>query len=237
MRTLLLLVASLMVALASRLAAQSEQDVIAYFTLIGTPQGGLPPVLSNAMLGRSMTAPDLSVRYGHISTVGTDFNNIGATLGIPAGDKAMVGVTAGVEALSCGGCKAHFIAGANAEGRLASSVLGTGSDAARLNIGLNGEFGFGKPEGTTLVSLSAGLPVSLVANGSTLKIAPFLTPGIGWGRSSDNTGSESGTRFMLGGGVAFQSTRSAVGANFGFQKVFINGGDVMFGVNLTFGLR
>ena len=237
MRTLLAVVALSTIVIASPVAAQTEQDVIAYFTLIGTPQGGLPPVLSNAMLGRSMTSPDISVRYGHISTVGTDFNNIGATLGIPAGDKAMIGVTAGLEALSCGGCKSHFIAGANAEGRLASSVLGTGTDAARLNIGLNGEFGFGKPEGTTLVSLSAGLPVSLVAGGPTLKIAPFLTPGLGWGRSSDNTGSESGTRFMLGGGVAIQSTTSAIGANFGFQKVFINGGDVMFGVNVTFGIR
>ena len=236
MRTFLAVVASSMV-VASPLAAQSEQDVIAYFTLIQTPQGGLPPVLSNAMLGRSMPSPDLSFRYGHISTVGTDFNNLGATLGIPAGDKAMVGITAGVEALSCGGCKSHFIAGANAEGRLASSLLGTGSDAARLNIGLNGEFGFGRPQGTTLVSLSAGLPVSLVAGGPTLKIAPFLTPGIGWGRASDNTGSENGTRFMLGGGVAVQSTTSSIGANFGFQKVFITGGDIMFGINVTFGLK
>lgn len=237
MRPFLPVLALLTFASSSPVVAQSEQDIIAYFTLVGTPQGGLPPVLSNAMLDRSMTAPDLALRYGHISTAGTDFNNLGATLGIPAGPKAMVGVTAGVEALSCSGCKAHFIAGANAEGRLASSVLGTGSDAARLNIGLNGEFGFGKPEGTTLVSLSAGLPVALVAGGPNLKIAPFLTPGIGWGRSSDNTGSESGTRFMLGGGVAIQSTTSSVGANFGFQKVFINGGDMMFGVNVTFGLK
>ena len=91
------LLASIIVALVgtSPLAAQSESDVNAYFTLIGTPSGGLPPVLSSAMLNRSMTSPNVAVRYGHISTVGTGFNNFAATLGIPAGPKAVFGVTAG----------------------------------------------------------------------------------------------------------------------------------------------
>lgn len=237
MRTFRSALAILTLTSATPLAAQSAGDVAAYFALVGTPAGGLPPVLSNAMLDRPMTSMDLGVRYGHISTVGTSFNNFGATLGIPAGTKAMFGITAGVEALDCDGCKSHFIAGANAEGRLTSLMLGTASDAARLNVGLNGEFGFGKPEGTTLVTLTAGLPVSLVAGGPTLKIAPFLTPGLGWGRSSDDTGSDSGARFLLGGGVALYSTTSPIGANFGFQKVFIDGGDTLFGLNVTFALR
>jgi hypothetical protein len=237
MRALFSVFTILMLAGAASLAAQSDQDVNTYFTLVGTPQGGLPPVLSPAMLGRSMVNPELGLRYGHISTAGTDFNNFGATLGIPAGTKAMIGITAGAEALSCGGCKTHFIASANAEGRLASTLLGTGSDAARLNIGLNGEFGFGKPEGTTLVSLTAGLPIALVATGTSFRIAPFVTPGLGWGRVSDNTGSSNGTRFMVGGGVALEGTRSPISANFGFQKVLIDGGDVLFGFNVMFALK
>ena len=42
---------------------------------------------------------------------------------------------------------------------------------------------------------------------------------------------------MLGGGVTFQSTSSGLGANIGFQKVFINGGDTVIGVTLVLGGR
>jgi hypothetical protein len=237
MRIVLSACALLTFTVAAPVAAQSDQDVVAYFTLIGTPRGGLPPSLSPSMLGRSMTNPDLAVRYGHISTAGTDFNNFGATLGIPAGPKAMIGITAGAESPRCDGCKTHFIAGAGAEGRLASTMLGTGTDAAQLNIGLNGELGFGKPEGVTLISLSAGLPIALVSTGTSFRIAPFVTPGLGWGRESDDAGSMNGTRLMLGGGVALEGTTSPIGVNFGFQKVFINGGDTMFGINVRFALR
>jgi len=237
MRTLLSILALLHVA-ASHLGAQTAEDVSAYFTLIGTPPGALPAVLSSAMLDRPMTMPNLAVRYGHISTAGASFNNVAATLGIPAGRKAMFGVTAGYQAISCdGGCNGHFIAGASAEGRLTSTTLGTGGDAARLTIGLNGEFGFGKPEGTTLVTLTGGLPIALIAGGPAVKIAPFLRPAIGWGRETNDVGSMTGTRFMLGGGLTFQSTTSGVGGNIGFQKVFINGGDTTIGVSLILGAR
>lgn len=39
------------------------------------------------------------------------------------------------------------------------------------------------------------------------------------------------------GGVALMSAQNGISANFGFQKVLIDGGDVMFGVNLVFGFR
>ena len=222
---------------ATHLAAQSEQDVSAYFTLLGTPPGALPALLSSAMLNRAMTLPNVAVRYGHISTAGASFNNVAATLGIPAGTKALIGLTAGYQAISCTGCKGHFIGGASAEGRLTSTTLGTGSDAAQLTIGLNGEFGYGKPEGTTLVSLAGGVPIALVAGGPEMKIAPFLRPAIGWGRESNDVTSITGTRFMLAGGVAILSTTSGVGANVGFQRVFINGGDTLIGVSLILGAR
>ena len=225
------------VAIASPVAAQSNSDVDAYFTLIETPSGGLPPVLSWVMLNRSLASPNISVRYGHISTVGTSFNNFGATLGIPAGPKAVFGITAGYETLDCSGCEGHFIAGANAEGRLSSTTLGTGSDAAQLTIGLNGEFGFGKPTGVTLASLTGGVPIALVAGGSDVKIAPFLTPAIGWAHLSGNGTSDSGTRFMLGGGVTVLNTSNGISANVGFQKVFINGGDTVVGVTVSFGRK
>jgi hypothetical protein len=190
------------------------------------------------MVGRSMTSPNLAGQFGHMSVGDVGVNAFAATVDIPAGRKAMVGLTAGYQTFDCTDCKGHFIAGAHAEGRLTSTAFGTGNDASELTIGLNGSFGYGQPEGGHLVTLTAGLPIALVAGGPTLKIAPFLTPGLGWGRVSPDQGSStSGTRFMLGGGVALQSSTSPIGANFGFQKVFIDNGDTVFGVNVTFALR
>ena len=220
------------------LGAQSEGDAAAYFSLLETPPGALPPLLSPAMLGRIVTTPSIGGQFGHISAGNTSVNAFAATLGVPAGTKAMVGVTAGYQTFDCTDCKGHFLAGLNAEGRLTSSMLGTGADAAEITVGLNGAFGYAHPSGGNLVTLTAGLPVALVSGGPTLKVAPFLTPGLGWGRaSSDAGGSSSGTRFMLGGGIALQSTTRPLAANFGFQKIFINNGDAMFGVNVTYAIR
>ena len=221
------------------LGAQSVNAAVAYGALITTPAGALPPVLSNAMLLRPMTQPDVAVRYGHLSDNGISLNTFDARVGFPLGTKAMVGVNAGYQDASCnlGNCDSHFIAGASAEGRLASTMLGSGSEAAQLTIGLNGDAGFGKNAGATAFSFTGGLPVALLSRTSKVLIAPFLTPAFGWGRQSDNGLSQNGTRFLFGGGVTLQSLTSPIGANFGFQKVFIDGGETVFGVSLVVGRR
>jgi hypothetical protein len=237
MRTLLSLLCLTTLVAAREAAAQSDQDVVAYIALLGTPAGALPPVLSNAMLNRPMPSVDFRIRYGHLSMTGASFNNFAATLGIPASPKAMVGITAGYESLSCDGCDGHFMGGASVESRLASTLLGTGSDAARLNIGVNGEFGIGHPTATWLASLTGGLPISLVAQTSGISIAPSVTPAIGWGHARNSGSSKGGTRFLLGGGVTFQSTTSPIAANIGFQKIFIDGGDTVIGLSFVLGAR
>jgi hypothetical protein len=239
MRKLSPAIAVLVLGTALPLGAQGINAAVAYGALITTPAGALPPVLSNAMLYRPMPAPDVAVRYGHISDGGLSLNTLDARLGLPFGTKAMVGVNAGYQDASCnaGNCDSHFIAGANAEGRLASTMLGTGTEAPQLTIGLNGDVGFGKNTGTTEFSFTGGLPVALLSRTSKALIAPFLTPAFGWGRASNNGASQNGTRFLLGGGVTLQSLRSPIGANFGFQKVFIDGGETVFGVSLVVGKR
>ncbi|HKW48078.1 MAG TPA: hypothetical protein VJN70_11550 [Gemmatimonadaceae bacterium] len=239
MRKLSTAVAVLVVSAAFPLGAQSINAAVAYGALITTPAGALPPVLSNAMLNRPMTQPDVAMRYGHISDNGISLNTFDARVGFPFGTKAMVGVNAGYQDASCnlGNCDSHFIAGANAEGRLASTMLGAGAEAAQLTIGLNGDAGFGKVNGASAFSFTGGLPVALLSHTSRALIAPFLTPAFGWGRASNNGVSENGTRFLLGGGVTLQSTRSPIGANFGFQKVFVDGGETVFGLSVVVGRR
>ena len=237
MRILTAVLALASVANACSVAAQSVDQRVAYEVLIETPPAGLPPALSNAMLDLPMHAPDIALRLGHISMSGVGLNMLGATFGIPAGRQATIGLTVGYQGCGGGsGCSEHPVAGARVEGRLGSSMLGTGVDATRLTLGLNGEIGFAHPSGDSNVSLSGGVPIALVAGGPTLKIAPFVTPALGWGRISSSV-SRSAASLMLGGGVTVMSTTTGISANVGFQKVFIDGGNTMFGVNLVFGFR
>jgi hypothetical protein len=239
MRKLLLSVTCLACAFPAVLAAQSDKAFIAYFTLLETPPGALPPTLSMPMVNRLMTSTDVSLRYGYTSLSGVSLHTLGLTVGVPAGTKAAIGLTAGYQGVRCdgGGCDGHFVASAKAEGRLSSSPLGTTPNSPVLNFGLNGEFGFGKPSGGSLYSITAGVPIALVANSPTLRIAPFLTPGFGFGSAHGGGESQSGTRFLLGGGLTIQNMRNAIAVNLGFQKIFIDQGDTMVGLSVSFGVK
>lgn len=233
MRALPLFVVALGIGGTSRAAAQSVGDAAAYFALVSAPQGAVPPILSEPMLDRVMSKMDVALRYGHMSLDGGSLNSYDARLGFPLGTKSMFGVNAGYQDLSCrGACDGHVIVGANIEGRLTSATVGTGADAAKLTVGLNGEAGLGRQSDITVVAFTAGLPIALLAGTPTLRIAPFLTPAIGLGHTTINGDGNSGTRFLLGGGVTFESLTSGIGANVGFQKVFLNQGKTVFGLTL-----
>lgn len=234
MRALPLLAVALGVIGTSPAGAQSAGDDAAYFAIVSAPQGAVPPILSEPMLDRVMRSMDVALRYGHVALDGGSLNSYDVRLGFPLGAKAMFGVNAGYQDLSCRGrCDGHVIAGANIEGRLTSMLVGRGADAAKLTIGLNGEAGLGRRTDITVVGFTAGLPIALLAGTPTLRIAPFLTPAIGLGHVTNDGDGETGTRFLLGGGVTFESLTSGIGANVGFQKVFLDQGKTMFGVSLV----
>ena len=233
MKRLPLLTMALGVIGMSPAAAQSAGDAAAYFALVSAPQGAVPPILSQPMLDRVARSMDVALRYGHVGLDGGSLNSYDVRLGWPLGTKATFGVNAGYQDLSCrGNCDGHVILGANVEGRLTSAAIGNGADAAKLTVGLNGEAGLGRRSDITVVGVTAGLPIALLARTPTLRIAPFLTPAIGFGHVSVDGDGDSGERFLLGGGVTFESLTSGIGANVGFQKIFINGGKTMFGVSL-----
>ena len=215
-------------------AAQSVGDAAAYFAIVSAPQGAVPPILSEPMLDRVMRSMDVALRYGHMSLDGGSLNSYDLRLGFPLGTKSMFGVNAGYQDLSCRGpCDGHVMLGANIEGRLTSAPIGNGADAAKLTIGLNGEAGIGRQSHITVAAFTAGLPIALLAGSPTLRIAPFLTPAIGLGHVTVDGDGNSGSRFLLGGGITFESLTSGVGANVGFQKVFLNQGKTTFGVSLV----
>ena len=68
----------------------------------------------------------------------------------------------------------------------------------------------------------------------------FIVPGFGFGRVSDDeddVDSESGTRPMLGGGFSIAGRQSSFALHVGFQKVFVEDGDMSIGLGMSFGRR
>jgi hypothetical protein len=85
----------------------------------------------------------------------------------------------------------------------------------------------------TFWSASVGLPLAVVAGSTELRLAPFLTPGLGFGYATGGGESESGTRFMLGGEIGILM-RNSFGLSASFQKPFIQDGKTTLGVNVSF---
>src|SRR5689334_21911526 len=168
----------------TRAAAQSVGNAAAYFALVSEPQGAVPPILSQPMLGQVMRSMGVALRYGHVGIDGGSLNSYDVRLGFPLGTRSTFGVNAGYQDLSChGACDGHVMIGANAEGRLTSSTVGSGADAAKLTVGLNGEVGLGRRSDNSVVGFTAGVPIALLTGTPTLRIASFLTPAIEIGRA------------------------------------------------------
>ena len=98
-------------------------------------------------------------------------------------------------------------------------------------IGFEGATGFSPRQGEQALALAASFPAGFVMEQRNLRVVPFLTPGIGYGRLGHTTFSEDdpSTSFgsallLLGGGVGFEFRRSGFGGTVGFQKVARSGG-------------
>ena len=221
------------VLLGSPAPAQSEGDAAAYFALTLTPTGAFVPVARVAWLEPPASSA-FSFRYGRLS-YGEDENihNIGVSGDFSAG-RGRLGITAG--AVTCSGCDAIIMFGADWTTRLVRRTSSTGT----FGVGLTTTAGVGIPtaEGADGVALSGslGLPVSIVAGQSGgLRAIPYVTPAIGFG-SITGEGGTGGVRPMLGAGVGIVAG-NGIGLNAGVQKVFIDDGAAVIGLSLTIGGR
>lgn len=219
---------------ASTAQAQSVGDLAGWLALSSTPVGAMTPTVTNAMLGRAAKGYEMAGRYAHMSVDGGGFNTFGASASMPVSGFTLGG-TLGYFSPSCDACDGNVMLGLNAETRIGEMAI---SDAKKnpnkITLGLRSDFGWAKPDQVTALSLSAGVPVTLVARSGNMTFAPFITPGLGWGRLSDAGVSESGTRFHFGAGVGMLNA-NGWGVSVGMQKVFIEDGKTVFGLNLSYG--
>ena len=231
---------SLGVAASAQAQGPSVGDIAGYVALSATPVGAMTPVVSSAMLGRIAKGYSFTGQYGHLSDDAAGFNSFGASVSMPLSGFSLGG-SLGFMSPSAQGSKSNLMVGANAETNLGAWALGQGKNANLFTLSARGDFGWANPDdgtGTnnsiTALSLSAGAPLALVLKNGDMTWAPFVTPGLGWGRLSATGASESGTRFMMGAGLGM-THRNGWGVSVGMQKVFIDQGKTVFGLNLSYG--
>lgn len=218
----------------------------AYGALMLTPPGALAPVATSTILDQRQRTVELALRYGYVSTNGAaGFNNVGATAVVPVGIGNTLSLTAGATVPYCSrslngpGCSSALMLGVGGDTRIVA--LGT-APATRIVLAVNGELGYGKPRNFGYeVSGALGAPISLLFNGDPnqrMRIVPFATPAVGFGSidPGDGTPTQSGARFMIGGGLALTTPTSTIGGSLGFQHIVINGGKTQYGLSVTVGL-
>ena len=259
---LMLLLAALSIGV-NAAAAQSADEQAAYAALIYTPVAALPPlppVVDSS--GRSVgSGVSLLGRLGHMSRDGgsLSLNTFGIGVEVPRG-RMRLGATLAYLTASCNwewqgddDCAGDIMIGGSVRTLLTSRPLGTNgpppkgrqrskaSNESRLLVGFDGSVGYSPRQGETAMAMAAGIPTAVALRSGTVRIMPFITPGIGYGRLSNVTYCDCespaahGTfSLMIGGGLGLEFGTSGIGANVGFQRVLkSSGGATQLGMGVT----
>ena len=231
-------------------AAQSDAEVSGYLALSYTPIGALtplPPILG-AAVPASGSRYALQGRYGRLSpSSGLSNSTIGAGVEFPAG-RWSLGGTLGYLSVSCteewedfSDCDSDIMLGGSARTTLLSRPMegraphaeGTAQRSVpkTLVIGFDVSGGYSPRQGEHAIALAVGVPAGISIESENMRVLPFLTPGIGYGRLSSTSFDEdapstsyASTLLMVGGGVGIQFKSSGIGATLGFQKILKTGG-------------
>lgn len=213
--------------------AQDASDSAAYRALTQTPLGALPMVMDVGVTGLSDRLA-IQLRYGIMSFDNREYiHNFGVGLTIPVGS-ASVGLTGGYYWPDCNGeCTGHSMFSGSVSQNLLRLPLGSGPGSATFNVGLDGGVGYAKDE-VTLISGKLSLPVSLVPSSRSLKLIPYIAPGVGGGLVRDDSGSEVGLLFTLGAGLGLRTAHGFT-ATAGISRAFLSTGNWLAGVGIAIG--
>jgi hypothetical protein len=246
----------------ARAQTASNDQQSAYVALYYTPVAGLPPLAPSfdTSSHNSGSRVVLQGRYGQMNRGGELWlKTMGVGVEIPMGHWNLAGTMAYLAA-NCTpdwrdvhDCTGDIMLGATARRTFLNRPLGDspapvkGKRPARppndesFLVGFEGAVGFSPRQSEQALALSAGVPVALAFRNGDVRILPFITPGLGYGRlghvifeDEDAYTSHGSILPMLGGGLGLEFGKSGVGVNLGFQKVFKSyGGTTQLGLGMT----
>jgi hypothetical protein len=233
------------VARATSVAAQfTTGEGRAFIALRSSHIGSLTPLMTPAMLNRRLDGAQLGIRYGLRDESGIHAHSIAASGIFGVGAQSSVTATAGVVDADCATCSPAMLLGIGADMRLkeVGDVIGGGS---LLTIAVSGDIGYAqlKPGNDYGITLGVGAPITLSFGGATggLRFAPFFTPIFGVGQTSTpcmvTNCEESGTRWLLGGGIGVWNRESSVAVSVGINQVVRSGAQPVYGINVLIGGR
>ena len=212
---ILLLAAALVVAGATRAAAQPITDHIASWTaLMATPIGGLPPV--SVPLSRKVFTPErrLAARYSQWSLPGNLRNDVaGVSIFRHNPSDNVVSATAAYFHPGCGGCDAVVMLGGEAITSGRSTTVRPG-----VTAGLNfaGQLAYAHDRYRNYYGTGVSIPIELAADAHGGVLAMTVTPGAAIGMVDGNYGSLR----TLGGSIAWFSAGGA-GIHLSASRVLI----------------
>ena len=219
----------------------------AFVTMRATHIGALTPLITPAMISRRLNGAQLALRYGFREEFGLRTQAVGASGIVGIGLSSSVALTAGVTDADCFSCSPALMLGLGGDMRVYES--GGVSGAPSMSIAVSGDLGYAqlKPGDAVAFGIGVGAPVTLtfgaVPEGG-MRFAPFVTPMFGIGAISGdcavgigNCGDESGTRWMLGGGIGVWNPLTSISASVGINHVFFQNSRPVFGVNVQIGGR
>ena len=217
---------------------QSENDFAAWIAMIRTPVGALPPVPMVVGEGASGSM-GLSVRYGHWQFAPGDdeTSNYGVGLHFRPRKSVIRLEFAKSTNAQCSGCGTSML-GVEITAPLKSLVRTEepGGRTTALDVSWNPVFGYAKADegDDTALSAALNLPVTLqMPLGRRWSVIPFVAPGYGFGQVSGGGESFSGTRPLMGAGIAIANAKSTVQLSFGFRKILLEGAPSSAGFGLV----
>ena len=215
-----------------RADAQTISEIAGWGGLMVTPVGALTPM--GPAIAADTAPYRFQMRYGHwqFDTDDDNTHNLGLGIGLRTGHARTTFEFGYSHKTDCSGCNSWML-GADVDIPLTPAPSG---NAVGWRIALNPALGFAKPsDGSgSAASAAVSLPVSAALPMSQWILAPFVSPGYGYGRLSGDGDSEGGTRAMLAGGVTLASTQSQVRVTFSARKIFLEHAPTVFGLGFSF---
>ena len=225
-------------------AQSGTGDVRAFAALRASHMGSLTPIITPAMQGRRLNGAQLGVRYGLRDEAGVRSQAIAGSALFTIGLQSSVTLTAGVSDADCANCTPALLLGIGGDMRVyeAGDVAGSGSS---LKVAVSGELGYAqiKPDQAFVLGVGAPITLSLGAGGREgMRFVPYLVPVFGIGQTSAPCPGfmvcdQSGTRWVIGGGIGVWNPMSSVSASIGVNQVVQAGSKPVFGINVAFGGR
>lgn len=243
MKRLIPLCAALLVVPTAVVAQSGDQRAL--IVLRATHIGALTPLTTPAMLTRRLDGMQLGLRYGWREESGVTTQAVALSGILGVGMASSVALTAGVSDADCAPCSPALLLGLGGDMRILE-MGGIVAGGSSLSVAISGDIGYAqlKPSDETGIALGIGAPVTLTfaATPEGMRFAPFVTPVFGVGSTSLGCAGlgdceESGTRFVLGGGVAVWNPLSSISASLGINHVLVDGARPVFGVAVQLGGR